>query len=49
METTTTTKNTQLLKDRLKVLTEQLITGKLTWARYQRMVKGLFAEVPGQN
>jgi hypothetical protein len=49
METTTTTQNTQELKNRLKVLSNQLIAGNLTWAQYQRMVKGLFAEVPGQN
>lgn len=49
METTTTAQNIQRLKNRLKVLSEQLIAGKLTWRQYQTMAVGAFAEIKGDS
>lgn len=44
MEPTTTTQITQLLANRLQVLTSQYVHGKLTQAQFQRMVSGALAE-----
>jgi hypothetical protein len=49
MEPTTTAQNIQRLNDRFKVLSEQFITGRLTWSQYQRMLAGAFAEINGDS
>jgi hypothetical protein len=44
METTTTAQITQLLANRLQVLTSQYVHGKITQDQFQRMVSGALAE-----
>ena len=49
METTQTAKNIQRLKNRLKVLSDQLCSGVLTWSQYQKMAIGAFVEINGDS